>query len=46
MEVQQKSKMLSTVMEPFIIIVIGIFVGVILVSMYLPMFKLSSVLGG
>ena len=45
-EVQQKSKMLSTVMELFIIIVIGIFVGVILVSMYLPMFKLSSVLGG
>ncbi|GAB4519156.1 MAG: type II secretion system F family protein [Allomuricauda sp.] len=46
MEVQQKSKMLSTVMEPIIIIVIGVFVGVILVSMYLPMFRLSSVLGG
>ncbi|WP_306013958.1 MULTISPECIES: type II secretion system F family protein [unclassified Allomuricauda] len=45
-EVQQKSKMLSTVMEPIIIIVIGVFVGVILVSMYLPMFRLSSVLGG
>ncbi|BDW93383.1 general secretion pathway protein GspF [Flagellimonas marinaquae] len=46
MEVQLKSKMLSTIMEPLIIVVIGIFVGVILVSMYLPMFKLSSVLGG
>ncbi|WP_421807395.1 type II secretion system F family protein [Flagellimonas sp.] len=46
MEVQQKSKMLSTIMEPVIIIVIGVFVGVILVSMYLPMFRLSSVLGG
>lgn len=45
-EVQQKSKMLSTIMEPLIIVVIGIFVGVILVSMYLPMFKLSTVLGG
>jgi len=44
-EVQQKSKLLSTVMEPLIIVVIGIFVGVILVSMYLPMFKLSSVVG-
>lgn len=44
-EVQQKSKMLSTIMEPVIIIVIGVFVGVILVSMYLPMFRLSSVLG-
>ena len=44
-EVQQKSKLLSTLMEPMIILVVGIFVGVILVSMYLPMFKLSSVLG-
>lgn len=44
-EVQQKSKLLSTLMEPIIIMVIGIFVGVILVSMYLPMFKLSSVVG-
>ncbi|MBC6999634.1 type II secretion system F family protein [Cytophaga sp. FL35] len=45
-EVQQKSKMLSTLMEPLIIILVGLFVGVILVSMYLPMFKLSSVIGG
>ncbi len=45
MEVQQKSKLLSTMIEPFIIIFIGILVGVILVSMYLPMFKLSSVVG-
>lgn len=46
LEVQQKSKMLSTLMEPLIIVLIGFFVGVILVSMYLPMFRLSSVLGG
>jgi len=45
-ELQQKSKTLSTIMEPLIIVVIGFFVGVILVSMYLPMFRLSSVLGG
>lgn len=44
-EVQQKSKLLSTLMEPLIIVVVGIFVGVILVAMYLPMFKLSSVIG-
>lgn len=44
-EVQQKSKLLSTLMEPLIIILIGFFVGVILIAMYLPMFKLSSVLG-
>jgi len=46
LEVEQKSKLLSTIMEPLIIIIIGLFVGIILVSMYLPMFKLSSVLGG
>lgn len=44
-QVQQKSKLLSTVMEPFIILFVGIMVGVILIAMYLPMFKLSSVLG-
>ncbi len=44
-EVQQKSKMLSTIMEPLIIVFVGIIVGVILIAMYLPMFKLSSVLG-
>ncbi len=44
-EVQQKSKLLSTLMEPLIILMVGILVGVILVAMYLPMFKLGSVLG-
>ena len=44
-DIQQKSKMLSTLLEPLIIIFVGLFVGVILISMYLPMFKLSSVLG-
>lgn len=44
-EVEQRSKLLSTLLEPLIIVIVGIFVGVILVSMYLPMFKLSSVLG-
>jgi type IV pilus assembly protein PilC len=44
-QVQQQSKLLSTVMEPFIILFVGVLVGVILVAMYLPMFKLSSVIG-
>lgn len=44
-EVQQKSKLISTLLEPFIILIVGAFVGVILVAMYLPMFKLGSVLG-
>ena len=43
--VQQRSKVLSTVMEPFIILFVGLFVGFILIAMYLPMFKLSSILG-
>jgi type IV pilus assembly protein PilC len=44
-QVQQLSKMLSTIMEPMIILFVGVIVGVILIAMYLPMFKLSSVLG-
>lgn len=44
-QVQQQSKMMSTLMEPFIILIVGVLVGVILVAMYLPMFKLSSVMG-
>lgn len=44
-QVQQQSKMLSTIMEPMIILFVGVIVGVILIAMYLPMFKLSSVLG-
>lgn len=44
-QVQQQSKMLSTLMEPFIILIVGVLVGVILIAMYLPMFKLSSVMG-
>ena len=44
-QVQQQSKILSTLMEPIIILIVGILVGVILIAMYLPMFKLSSVIG-
>ncbi|TCK65007.1 type IV pilus assembly protein PilC [Winogradskyella wandonensis] len=44
-QVQQKSKLLSTALEPFIIMIVGVLVGVILIAMYLPMFRLSSVLG-
>ncbi len=44
-KVQQRSKLLSTIMEPIIILFVGLFVGFILIAMYLPMFKLSSILG-
>ena len=44
-EIQYKSKMLSTVLEPLIIIFLGAMVAIILIAMYLPMFTLSTVLG-
>ncbi len=44
-EVQYKSKMISTILEPIIILVLGAVVAIILIAMYLPMFKLSTVLG-
>lgn len=45
-QVQRQSKMMSTIMEPLIIVFVGVMVGIILVAMYLPMFKLGTVLGG
>lgn len=44
-QVHQKSKTLTTLLEPFIIFFVGVMVGIILIAMYLPMFKLSSVIG-
>ncbi|MFY0482529.1 type II secretion system F family protein [Flavobacterium sp. PLA-1-15] len=44
-EVLQQSKVMSTVLEPFIILVIGGIVAILLVAMYLPMFQLSSAIG-
>ena len=44
-EVVQQSKLVATVIEPFIILIVGIIVGVLLIALYLPMFKLSSVIG-
>ncbi|WP_298759148.1 type II secretion system F family protein [uncultured Psychroserpens sp.] len=44
-KVLQHSKMLSAIMEPIIIMFVGLFVGFILIALYLPMFKLSSILG-
>jgi type IV pilus assembly protein PilC len=44
-EVEQAVKALTSVMEPIMILVIGIMVGSILLSMYLPMFKVFEKLG-
>lgn len=44
-EVEQAVKALTSIMEPIMIVVIGIMVGSILLSMYLPMFKVFETLG-
>jgi type IV pilus assembly protein PilC len=41
-EVEYQTTMLSKFLEPLIIIVLGIVVGVILIAMYLPLFKLGQ----
>jgi len=44
-EIEYQSKMISSTIEPFIILILGAIVGVILIAMYLPMFQLSSAIG-
>ena len=44
-EVEYKSKMISSTIEPIIVLVLGAIVAVVLIAMYLPMFKLSTVIG-
>lgn len=39
-----KAKLIGTVLEPMIIIIIGIIVGTIMISMYAPMFDLSKII--
>jgi type IV pilus assembly protein PilC len=36
---------LSSLLEPFIMVIIGLIVGSMVVGMYLPIFKLGSVVG-
>lgn len=45
-EIAFKSGIMGTILEPLIIIVVGAFVGLILISMYLPMFKMGTAFGG
>jgi type IV pilus assembly protein PilC len=42
-EVDEAVKGLSTLMEPFIIVILGTLIGGIVVSLYLPIFKLGQV---
>ncbi|UIR54619.1 type II secretion system F family protein [Sphingobacterium sp. SRCM116780] len=41
-EVEYKTSTLSSLLEPFIIIFLGLVVGLILIAMYLPMFQMSN----
>lgn len=42
-EVDEAVKALSSLMEPFIIVILGVLIGGIVVSMYLPIFKIGQV---
>ena len=44
-EVDHRSAVLSAVLEPLLIIFIGVFVALILIAMYLPLFDLSTTIG-
>lgn len=44
-EIEHQTGIISNVMEPVLILFVGLFVGLILVAMYLPMFKLSTGVG-
>lgn len=41
-EIEHQSSVISSLLEPFIIIFLGLIVGVILIAMYLPMFQLGG----
>jgi type IV pilus assembly protein PilC len=41
-EVEYKTSTLSSMMEPLIILLLGLVVGIILISMYLPLFQMSN----
>lgn len=43
-DIEFKTKLIGTIIEPLIIVIIGLVVGVIMVSMYMPMFNLSNVI--
>ena len=45
-EVDRTVNTLSTLIEPILIVILGIVVGSILIALYLPIFKLGEVIGG
>ncbi len=45
-EVDASIQSLTSIIEPLMMLAVGIMVGVIIISMYLPMFKMLSLIGG
>ena len=43
-EVDAAIKALTSIIEPLMIIIVGIIVGVIVIAMYLPMFKIFEII--
>lgn len=43
-EVTYKAKLIGTILEPMIIVIIGAIVGTIMISMYAPMFDMAKIL--
>lgn len=41
---EHQSKLMSSVLEPLMILIIGVLVAIILIAMYLPMFELSTII--
>ncbi|MCX2839443.1 type II secretion system F family protein [Salinimicrobium sp. MT39] len=44
-EVEYQSKTITNILNPILTLMVGFIVGLILIAMYLPMFRLSSVIG-
>lgn len=43
--IEEKSRLLSSAVEPAVMIVMGVIIGFIIVAMYLPIFKLAGTVG-
>jgi type IV pilus assembly protein PilC len=41
-EVEYQVNLLNKLLEPLIIVILGLIVGIVLVAMYLPLFKLGQ----
>ena len=44
-ELEYKTRILGTLIEPILIIFLGVVVGIILIAMYLPLFQMSNTFG-